>query len=123
MAGVKKCADNNGGQSEKRSHEATQRWVHSRTQEVEERSRWRRSLRHFSVHRNQGKLIPSQGPDDSAGPLLQGMASAATNAPAWVMSALMRCGTDQLNLGYLRHRTLLHVVEGLTAASIDRRRG
>jgi hypothetical protein len=43
VVGVRKRADNNGGQSEKRSHEAAQRQV-QRTQEVEERSRWRWSL-------------------------------------------------------------------------------
>jgi hypothetical protein len=69
VAGVRKCADNNGGQIEKRSHEVTQRWAHGRTQEVEERSRWRWSLRYFSVHRNQDKFIPSKGPGHSAGPL------------------------------------------------------
>ncbi|MDT7718210.1 MAG: hypothetical protein QOH09_4202 [Pseudonocardiales bacterium] len=35
---------------------------------VEERSRWRWSLRYFSVHRNQDRFIPSKGPGHSVGP-------------------------------------------------------
>jgi hypothetical protein len=70
-AGVKKCADNNSGQSSKRSHEAAQGQLHKGTQEVEERSRWRWSPRRFGVHRNQDKFIPSKGARAThpAGPL------------------------------------------------------
>jgi hypothetical protein len=61
VAGVTQWADNNSGRSGKRSYEAAQEQVHHKgTQEVEERSRWRWSLRRFGVHRNQDKFIPSQ---------------------------------------------------------------
>jgi hypothetical protein len=69
VAGVRKCADNNGGQASKRSHEAAQGQVHKGTQEVEEQSRWRWSPRRFGVHRNQTGSFPLKGPGRSAGPL------------------------------------------------------
>jgi hypothetical protein len=88
-AGVKKCADNNGGQANKRSHEATQGQAHKGTQEVEERSRWRWSPRRFGVHRNQDKFIPSQGPGRSAGPLSVHPSGADRAAPPLLASPLV----------------------------------
>jgi hypothetical protein len=46
---------------------------------LRKRSRWRWSLRYFSVHRNQDRFIPSKGgPAIRSGPLFLCMASAAT---------------------------------------------
>jgi hypothetical protein len=93
VVGVRKCADNNGD-SPRSARMRQRKWqVHRRTQEVEERSRWRWSLRYFSEHRNQDRFIPFKGARPFGRAPFSCMASAANERVGVVGDvAMVWCG-------------------------------